>query len=503
MSQECISKIFDEEDEMSTKMRTSMHNIKKLLSFSGDDSKLIEIQNEFLQWIQTSSNGIYYFIHLLNHYAKIRPMFPQLPTTLAQAIISTNPQQQEEICLFIMKRTKTLQNVMLLKNSSDLQQKLFTILKNDDVDSMISFMSENPNFDLDQEHDIFSNHYYLYLFDMEMKITFIDLCSLFGSLECFKYLLLNNCTISQNTLKWSIAGGNQEIVSILKEKGYPFQECLETSVVYHRYDLTDWILNNFKCNQPVSLISCIESFNFAAFLYFMRLPNPISEVDGHSCLYAASTIGHLQLVVLLEDINQSLNSQDILHPLFTALAEHHIPVADFLIQRGVDINICDKYQRSPIHIATIDGMISIIQYLIKHGANPEVRDRDRKTPLHYACEEGYLDIVKYLISLQVNIEAEDSFHRRPLHYACFRGHLPVVKYLIENASADFDAGFYSNNTTPILLAAQSGKVDVVKYLLSQGAQKPSLHYDGSLKYDGKRYPEIKELLNPDSNCLIG
>ena len=63
-------------------------------------------------------------------------------------------------------------------------------------------------------------------------------CFFFAYLKCFKYLLLNKCEITNN---WLTAGGNKEIINILKENGYSFEECLFLSVKYHRYELTIWL----------------------------------------------------------------------------------------------------------------------------------------------------------------------------------------------------------------------------------------------------------------------
>ena len=86
-------------------------------------------------------------------------------------------------------------------------------------------------------------------------------------MKCFKYLLLNKCEITEFTLKYSIAGGNQEIINILKENGHSFEECLETSVKYHRYELATWLNKNYKC-KPVLLPTCIWYYNIDTLLYF-------------------------------------------------------------------------------------------------------------------------------------------------------------------------------------------------------------------------------------------
>ena len=135
---------------------------------------------------------------------------------------------------------------------------MFSFLQNDDLDGIFQIIQQlnyiynknakpfmwllyfnysysislSPTFDITKEHKLKKYGYYYYLFDSSSSISLIDFCCFFGSLKCFKYLLLNKCEITEFTLKYSIAGGNQEIINILKENGHSFEECLETSVKY-------------------------------------------------------------------------------------------------------------------------------------------------------------------------------------------------------------------------------------------------------------------------------
>lgn len=66
-----------------------------------------------------------------------------------------------------------------------------------------------------------------------------------------------------------------------------------------------------------------------------------------------------------------------------------------------------------------------------------------------------------------NLDARTSMNRTPLHLASLRGHVDVIKLLISEG-ADIDAiDTYSN--TPIHYASQHGHSDCVKRLLKQGA----------------------------------
>ena len=169
--------------------------------------------------------------------------------------------------------------------------------------------------------------------------------------------MLNKCEITEETLEYSIAGGNQEIINILKEKGYSFEECLETSVKYHRYELTKWLNENYKC-EPFPLPLCIKYYNIDAFLYFLEHEHSIDETDKYewTSLHSAFMIGHL-------------------------------PIVQYLIEKGSDIEAKDKNQKTHLHYASQNGHLPIVQYLIEKGSDIEAKDKNNETPLHTVCED--------------------------------------------------------------------------------------------------------------------
>ena len=67
--------------------------------------------------------------------------------------------------------------------------------------------------------------------------------------------------------------------NILKENGHnEFEEYLFLSVYCHRYELTIWLNENYKC-KPVSLPKCIKYYNIDAFLYFLEHGHSLDETD--------------------------------------------------------------------------------------------------------------------------------------------------------------------------------------------------------------------------------
>ena len=72
-------------------------------------------------------------------------------------------------------------------------------------------------------------------------------CSaLFGSVKCFKYLMLSGEEINKDVCKLAIAGGNIEIVHLCEQKGLSFEKCLNFSIYFHRFELFEWINSHFE-----------------------------------------------------------------------------------------------------------------------------------------------------------------------------------------------------------------------------------------------------------------
>jgi len=100
--------------------------------------------------------------------------------------------------------------------------------------------------------------------------------------------------------------------------------------------------------------------------------------------------------------------------------------------------------------------------------------------LHALCQLGSIQAVQELLAASEHaldlVDSRDSSGQAPLHKACRQGHAELAVFLIEEMGSDLEARDNDGNT-PLLLASQAGKMEVVVLLLQQGAS-PEERDDG-------------------------
>ncbi|NWX16281.1 ILK kinase, partial [Aegotheles bennettii] len=85
--------------------------------------------------------------------------------------------------------------------------------------------------------------------------------------------------------------------------------------------------------------------------------------------------------------------------------------------------------------------------LIMRGARINVMNRGDDSPLHLAASHGHRDIVQKLIQFKADPNAVNEHGNTPLHYACFWGHDQVAEDLVGNGAAVSVANKYGE--TPL------------------------------------------------------
>ncbi|KAK2470112.1 hypothetical protein H9L39_18260 [Fusarium oxysporum f. sp. albedinis] len=110
-----------------------------------------------------------------------------------------------------------------------------------------------------------------------------------------------------------------------------------------------------------------------------------------------------------------------------------------------------------------------MQLLVENGADIESANRFMTTPLMQACRYRNHEAVKLLIRCGANVERVNNDDETAMSIAVTNGDEPILIALLE-AGARFDDGsFFDKTNTPLRRAAKQGHVDMVRLLLSKGA----------------------------------
>ena len=158
--------------------------------------------------------------------------------------------------------------------------------------------------------------------------------------------------------------------------------------------------------------------------------------------------------------------------------------------------IKSKKVRGLLLYAAEGGDADMIAFLLKEGYNPKLRTTAGETLLHIAARCGNLDaVICFVENCDFDINSETvGVYRTPLYYAAEGGHLDVVKYLVQNG-ADIlafngklgttsypplswrmseklfgqDRGESSPGFYLLYAAVHSGNIELVDYLIRSGA----------------------------------
>ena len=150
---------------------------------------------------------------------------------------------------------------------------------------------------------------------------------------------------------------------------------------------------------------------------------------------------------------------------FVAIKRDDASTIVALLNRGFDPNTPSPERLDGLYLALRESNMKAAQTLIDWPkTNVESRTPQDESPLMMAALRGQLDVARKLIARGADVNKPGW---APLHYAATSGHVPLIDLLLEN-HAYIDAES-PNGTTPLMMAAQYGTTESVKFLLEAGA----------------------------------
>ncbi|KAJ3403875.1 hypothetical protein CcCBS67573_g06458 [Chytriomyces confervae] len=158
--------------------------------------------------------------------------------------------------------------------------------------------------------------------------------------------------------------------------------------------------------------------------------------------------------------------------LHWAASGKHVNVAEYLIEKGADVNALDDADWTPLMIAVSVGSAPLVDFLLQNGADVNLQNENKQTPLFYAASKGWLDVCQLLISHGAKINVRDHLNQTALHRACAKGNVALVRLLLEQNNIKLDIDDRDGNSA-LHIAIDNGHGEVAVLLVDAGADVDS------------------------------
>jgi ankyrin repeat protein len=170
-------------------------------------------------------------------------------------------------------------------------------------------------------------------------------------------------------------------------------------------------------------------------------------------------------------------------PLAVAAEHGQLGMVRLLVQRGANLSAADLLDRAALHLAASMGHEEVVSFLLSQEgqATTATTRSSAKTPLMLASEQGHLGAVQLLVQHREaqGLDERDKDGWTAMHWAAHEGHAEVVRFLLskgaqDNNRPDSTTAMKPMKLTPLQLACQRGHVGVVQELVQHWGERALL-----------------------------
>ncbi|XP_067311971.1 nuclear factor of kappa light polypeptide gene enhancer in B-cells inhibitor, alpha b [Pseudorasbora parva] len=165
------------------------------------------------------------------------------------------------------------------------------------------------------------------------------------------------------------------------------------------------------------------------------------------------------------------------------------------------LNTQNNQRQTALHLAVITEQPRLVEQLLKAGCDASLVDDCGNTALHIACRKGSMACFGLLTQgcpqhLPAILQTPNYNGQKCIHVAAVHGYLSLLENLIQ-LGGDINAQEQCNGRTALHLAVDLQNFELVKLLISKGADVHSFTYGGHTPYHltyGRANADIKKVL---------
>ncbi|GAA0143110.1 ion channel [Lithospermum erythrorhizon] len=155
------------------------------------------------------------------------------------------------------------------------------------------------------------------------------------------------------------------------------------------------------------------------------------DYDDRTPLHLAASRGFEDVTIFLiqEGVQNDTKDNFGMTPLLEAIKNGHDRVASLLVKEGAPLMIDNT--GSFLCSLVIKGDSDFLRRLLAHGIDPNSKDYDGRTPLHVATSQGLLQMAKLLVEAGASVLVKDRWGHTPVQEAINSGNKIMIKLLEE------------------------------------------------------------------------
>lgn len=153
------------------------------------------------------------------------------------------------------------------------------------------------------------------------------------------------------------------------------------------------------------------------------------DYDGRSPLHLAASKGFEDITLFLIQQGVDINILDNFGntPLLEAIKNGHDAVASILVNEGASLSIDDAGSLLCTTVARRD--FEFLKRVLAYGINPNAKNYDLRSPLHIATSEGLYSVTNLLLEAGASVLSMDRWGKTPLDEARIGGNKDLIKLL--------------------------------------------------------------------------
>jgi pectate lyase len=283
-----------------------------------------------------------------------------------------------------------------------------------------------------------------------------------GDMARIKYLLENGFDVnardddSRTALIRAVMGRHIDVVKFLIEVGADVNLSDKTGFMPLTYALL-----NKDSNMVQMLLDKGANVNVKA------------NWSGYTSLHWTVMIGSRELTELIleagADVNAKSNAGET--PLDIAACRDSVAIAELLVAKGAEVSslhvaayVGDQTRveafiakgvetdkkigmlgNTALHSAAAGGHAEVAEFLIDKGSDVNAQNRSGQIPLHIAAQAGYLHVVRLLLDRGSEVSIQDKNGRTALSLAQKANHTEIVELLRKQGAEDLSKNHTAEN----------------------------------------------------------